>query len=97
MNRIQFFNSIGGIQYPRMIVDFFDHFIALKQLVEDKGRVTVDNNNESSIDFSITFNSKEDRDLALLNMQAGTIIIYNRPISVSVESLADESIKIKLQ
>ena len=34
MNRVQFFNSIGGIQYPRMIVDFFDHFIALKQIVE---------------------------------------------------------------
>ena len=97
MNRVQFFNSIGGIQYPRMIVDFFDHFIALKQIVEDKGSVTVDNNNENSIEFSIIFNTKEDRDLALVNMQSGTIIIYNRPISVSIESLLDESIKIKLQ
>ena len=65
MNRIQFFDSISGIQYPKMIVDFFDHFIALKQIVEDKGSVTVDNNNDSSIEFSIIFKSNSDRDLAL--------------------------------
>ena len=65
MNRIQFFDSISGIQYPKMIVDFFDHFIALKQIVEDKGSVTVDNNNDSSIEFSIIFKSNNDRDLAL--------------------------------
>ena len=97
MNRIQFFDSISGIQYPKMIVDCFDHFIALKQIVEDKGSVTVDNNNDSSIEFSIKFKSNNDRDLALSNIQSGTIVIYNRPISVGIESLTDHAIKVILQ
>ena len=97
MNRIQFFDSISGIQYPKMIVDFFDHFIALKQIVEDKGSITVDNNNDSSIEFSIIFKSNNDRDLALSNIQSGTIVIYNRPISVGIESLTDHAIKVILQ
>ena len=59
MNRIQFFDSISGIQYPKMIVDFFDHFIALKQIVEDKGSVTVDNNNDSCYDVADSLNNND--------------------------------------
>ena len=48
-NRIVFFDSISGIKYPEMLVDFFDQFIALKQLVQDCGTITVDSYTESSI------------------------------------------------
>ena len=55
-NRIVFFDSISGIKYPEMLVDFFDQFIALKQLVQDCGTITVDSYTESSISFFISFN-----------------------------------------
>ena len=53
MDRINFFGSVSGIEYPEMIVNFFDHFIALKQIVEDSGTITVLNSDDKSISFSI--------------------------------------------
>ena len=41
MDRIAFLESISGIEYPEMIVEFFDQFIALKYLVEDYGQISV--------------------------------------------------------
>ena len=35
MDRIAFIESISGINYPEMLVHFFDQFIALKKLVEE--------------------------------------------------------------
>ena len=40
-----------------MLVEFFDHFIALKQLVEDYGRVSVHKTDGNSITFSISFDT----------------------------------------
>ena len=36
-SRLEFFESISDIEYPLMLVKFFDHFIALKELVQDYG------------------------------------------------------------
>ena len=41
VNRIKFFESVNGIQYPDMIIKFFDHFLALRYLVEDKGIIDI--------------------------------------------------------
>ena len=54
-SRVQFLESVSGIQYPEMIVDFFDHFVALKQIVQDSGKVEVLNFDKNSICFSIKF------------------------------------------
>lgn len=97
MNRIEFLDSIRGIQYPNMIVDFFDHFIALKQIVESKGQVSVDTATESEIVITITFDDVSSRDIALSNIQSGQIVIYNRPISVDIETISDSTIQIKLR
>ena len=97
ISRLEFFESISDIQYPLMLVEFFDHFIALKQLVEDNGKVSVLESKDNSITFSIVFNNIESRNLALSNAQAGSVIIYGKPISINVDIISDTEIRFKLQ
>ena len=73
-NRIVFFDSISGIKYPEMLVDFFDQFIALKQLVQDCGTITVDSYTESSISFFISFNDNKNINDAIVAGRA----LYNQ-------------------
>ena len=51
MDRIAFLESISGIEYPEMIVEFFDQFIALKYLVEDYGQISVQEKSTNGISF----------------------------------------------
>ena len=98
MNRVNFIESVFGIKYPEMIITFFDHFIALKQLVEDSGTVQVLNSSNDSISFSITFQNMDMKIAALNTIQScgNTIIIYGRYITIRVEELSENSIKINL-
>ena len=96
-NRLEFFESISDIQYPLMLVEFFDHFIALKQLVEDYGHISVLESRDKSIVFSINFDNINNRDNALRNAQPGVVMIYGKPISVFVDILSDTEIRFKLQ
>lgn len=98
MNRVNFIESVSGIKYPEMIVTFFDHFIALKQLVEDSGTIQVLNSSNDSISFSITFQNTDMKIAALNTIQScgNTIIIYGRYITIQVEELSENSIKISL-
>lgn len=98
MDRCDFIEAVSGIQYPEMIVHFFDHFIALKQIVEDTGEVKVISNTDSQIVFSIDFSDKKNLNdaIAIINTLGGTIVIYNRPMSVYVEVSADLQLQIKL-
>ena len=98
MNRVNFIESVSGIQYPEMIVTFFDHFIALKQLVEDSGTVQVLNSSNESISFSILFQNMDMKTAALSAIQScgNTIIIYGRYITIQVEELSENSVKINL-
>lgn len=97
-DRIKFFKSVNGIQNPDMMVSFFDHFIALKSLVEDKGTVDVIRSDENSIAFSITFSDKGSA-ITAVNYVASNprILIYGRFISASVNILTDKKIEIILQ
>lgn len=97
MDRITFLDSISGIQYPEMIVEFFDQFIALKQIAEDYGTITVNEKLNNGISFNINFQNQVFRDKALNNVQTGTVIIYGRMISVIAEPISDNDIKIILQ
>ena len=97
LSRLTFFESISGIQYPEMLVIYFDHFIALKQLVEDTGKVTVISNTDTSITFSIKFNNAKNKDKALSIAQSGVVVIYGRAIQVQVNILSETEIEIVLQ
>lgn len=99
MDRIKFLNNVNKIQYPMMLVNFFDHFIALKRIVEDTGTVEVIDNNENNIVFSIKFSKTECQKLALdaISYSGNSIDIYGRKISIGVEVLSDQEIKIVLQ
>ena len=99
MNRISFLSSINGIAYPKMIVDFFDHFLALKQIIEDTSKdITIISNTERSITFDITFNTNmsEINAIHTINCLNGSIEIYQRLISVYMEVLTDIKIRITL-
>ena len=98
MNRLKFFESVNGIQYPDMIINFFDHFLALKSLVEDKGLIEVISNKKNSISFSIEFDDKDSTTQAINYMVSNPrVLIYGRFISVRVNILTDKKIEVILQ
>lgn len=96
MDRIAFLESISGIQYPEMIVEFFDQFLALKYLVEDYGQISVQEKSANGISFVIKFTDVEYRDKALSNVQTSSVVIYGKPISINLEIVSETEIKFTL-
>ena len=98
VDRVKFFESVNGIQHPDMMINFFDHFLALKSLVEDKGLIEVGYNEEDCIGFNIEFKDSAAATQAI-NYLASTprVLIYGRFISVKVNILTDKKIQIILQ
>lgn len=97
-DRVNFIQSIDGIEYPEMIVKFFDHFLALKEIVDNSGSVSISHeqiSNPDCISFNIHFTGQKDINQAINEIsQRSVIYIYNRPISVSTEVLSEKEIKI---
>ena len=98
MDRISFFNKISGIDYPEMIVHFFDHFLALKQIVEDYGFVQTLSHDNESITFKISFSDMitKNTSMNIIYALGGSIVIYGKPIVVTVVSSEDLAIIINL-
>ena len=99
MDRVAFVESLQGINYPMMLVDFFDHIIALKNIVEDSGTVSVLETDENSIKFSIVFSNEKKYTMALnlISSLNGYINIYGRQLMIQVEvNPTDKTINIKL-
>ena len=96
MDRIAFLESISGIEYPEMIVEFFDQFIALKYLVEDYGQISVQEKSTNGISFVIKFTDVKYRDKALSNVQTSSVVIYGKPISINLEIVSETEIKFTL-
>ena len=99
MNRVDFIESVNGIQYPEMIVKFFDHFVALKQIVEDTGSVHVLSSDPEKINFCIGFCNAmaKNKALSAIYDMGMNIVIYERPIKIDLKVLTDLSIEITLQ
>jgi hypothetical protein len=96
MDRVQFFESISGIDYPLMLVNFFDHFLALKQLVENSGKIKVpqqqDENNH--IIFNIEFSNTKAKETAIdLIKNNNVVMIYERPIYINIIGLPVDDLK----
>lgn len=99
MDRIQFFKSVQGIEYPSMLVDFFDHIVALKQIVEDSGNVNVLSHEDNKyIEFSIHFKNKATQTIALNTIYSlnGSVVIYQHPMAILTSVPTDTDIIIKL-
>ena len=100
MNRIEFFDSISGINYPNMLVNFFDHFLALKEIIiENSGIISViDQMSDTNIIFNIEFSNKEAKEsvIDLINNKQ-FIVIYERPIYIKIVGIpTDSSITLEL-
>ena len=100
MDRLSFFNNISGITYPEMLVDFFDHFIALKQIIDANNcSVSIlklyDN---TGIEFDVKFKSPEllQKTLSEITRNGSVMVIYNRTMTIHVEVLTEIDLKIKL-
>lgn len=101
MNRIEFFESVSGIDYPQMLVDFFDHFLALKEIVENSGNVIVppQQNINNHIVFNIKFSDVEAKESAinLINNVNNVIVIYERPIYVNIIGLPVDDLNVSIE
>ena len=94
MDRVEFIHSVDKLQYPEMLINFFDHFVALKQVVEDNGTVSVNSCSGNKIVFSIKFKDSSvlSHAIAILQqMELNTnFTIYDRKISVHIETIIDD-------
>ena len=100
MNRIEFFESISGIEYPKMLVDFFDHFLALKQIVENSGKISVpQQTTEGHISFDIEFSNRKAKESALdiINNCTSMVMIYERPIYVCINGLPVDDLNLSIE
>lgn len=98
MDRFTFFDSVSGITDPDLVIKFYDNFIALKQLLSNSSGIpSVDSYDNSSIRFSVSFQTARDKKEALSMIQSGTIIIYGKPISVSIEDASNLKLNIVLK
>ena len=100
MDRVQFFESISGIQYPYMLVEFFDHFLALKQIVENSGKVIVPQQiDDNKISFDIEFSNKKAKEAAvnLINNCTSMVMIYERPIYININGLLVDDSRLKIE
>ena len=100
MDRLSFFKNINGISYPEMLVDFFDHFIALKQLIDTNNCIVniISYNKGQDIEFSVKF---KDPTLLMRTMNeiqrfGNVVVIYNRTMTIHIEVLTDIDLKVKL-
>jgi hypothetical protein len=97
-DRMSFLDSVSGIQQPEIIVEFFDHFLALKQIVEGYGKITVISSAASCITFLVEFPSDETINMALANIPDPPYFsIYGRSIKVHVEVPTDRLMQIQLR
>ena len=98
MDRISFLDSVSGIQHPEIMVEFFDHFMALKQIVEGYGKITVIKSTKISITFMVEFPNNETMNMALANIpNPPYFTIYGRSIKVNVEVPTDRLMQIQLR
>ena len=99
LDRVSFINSISGVD-ANLISQFFDQFIGLSTLLNEyENAISVVNSGEKFIEFQVDFKDEKTRGMALDNILRPDMIIsvYNRPINVSTEILADTSLKIRLE
>ena len=100
MDRMQFINHINGITYPEILVDFFDHVVALQQLVKTNScTVSISNTYENkSIEFIVQFKTPGlmQKVLQDISMNGNVLVIYGRTMTIHYEVLTDTDLKIKL-
>ena len=98
INRLVFFDSISGIIDPRLVVIFYDQFLALYNLLGYKGNVSisVDNYSDRVIRFSVTYPTAKEKKENLAMLQSGNMIIYGRNISIIIEDASVRSIIVQL-
>lgn len=99
MDRVSFFKNINGITYPEMLVDFFDHFLALKNIVGTNNcTVNIISTHNNVIDFIVNFKEESllQKVMNELNRNGNVVVIYNRTMTVHIEVLTDKDLKIKL-
>lgn len=98
MDRVSFLESVSGIQYPQLIIQFFDQFIVLKEIVEDAGQVSVIKNTKNSILFLVEFSSAEKQNEALSRIPSSSFFtVYGKQIKVNIDVLTDKVIQIQLR
>jgi hypothetical protein len=95
MDRITFFESIKGLQYPNMLVHFFDQILALNKLAKEYDNISVENVTDN-ISFLIHFKNKKCMNSMVSTMYT-PVNIYGRYISVYYEQLSDSDIRIILK
>ena len=93
MDRITFFNSISGIDYPEMLVKFYDQFLALKELIYGPSMINVvSKTDDDYITFSIIFSEVRFKDQTLSIIYGSRISIYGKIISINVDNLTDNEL-----
>ena len=95
MDRMAFFNCISNVDYPEMIVKYFDQFAALHSIVQEFEYIQVDSTDENSISFLIEFSSPQSMGKVL--SVPDTIVIYGRPLTIIKDTIEGNKLKLTIQ
>lgn len=91
MDRLTFFNSISGIDYPEMLVKFYDQLLALKDLVPAYDAISVISSNDNSITFSV-ISKYNQQTVSIISTYSGRFNVYGKLIPVNIDNLTDTEI-----
>ena len=98
MDRISFFNSISGIDYPEMLVKFYDQFLALHYLAINFNLINVvSRTDDDFISFLVDYSDINQKNQTLYLASNQLISIYGRIISINVKTLTDTELFITLK
>ena len=98
MDRISFYSGISGNNDPHVFVKFFDQFVALYNSIHEFNEIDalgpVDSQDSiAGFAFKVNFSDKTTRDRVVSCINPN-LMVYKKPMSLSVESLTDVSVNI---
>ena len=102
MDRITFYSGISGNSDPHVFVKFYDQFVALYNSISEFSKISTigpvesPNNSVAGFAFNVEFADKLSRDRVLSCINP-SLVVYKKPMSLSVESLTDVSVNIVIK
>ena len=98
MNRVEFLHSINqnGKDFQSTLIGFFDQFMALYSLVGQYNVSVVNNTDESTIKFTVSFDESDllNRLEDMIAQNNNMITLYGRVFNIFLNRLSDRDIDI---
>ena len=98
MDRVEFLHNIDqrGKDFPSTLIGFFDQFMALYSLVGNYNVRVVNNTDENTIKFTVSFDESDsiNRLEYAIKQNNSNILLYGRVFNIFLNKLSNKDIEI---